>query len=239
MAKALQCPACGSRHPLSDLPDAPTFRCDGCGRALKVPARVRPSQGRSGSSARPRPGPDRTATIPAGGGAAAGATAGAAAAGTGAGGGVAAPPAPLPPPPVPPAAAGRRRRREPEPGPRKLAWPFRVIAWVIALPLGLVLVVWPMRRFGFLSGQRLLDVLVGTGWGRYWRVLVIAPLWALVTAVLVHLIQMGMRKLGERRQAIHSAKSGDDDTPDPKGNSSRRSRREQASSSKGRRKKGR
>jgi hypothetical protein len=105
---------------------------------------------------------------------------------------------------------------------------------VIALPLGLILVVWPMRSFGFLSGQRLLDVLVGTGWGRYWRVLVIAPLWALVTAVLVHLIQMGMRKLGQRREAIHGRKDRGAGPAKPEANSSRRSRRSQKPSSSGR-----
>jgi hypothetical protein len=105
-----------------------------------------------------------------------------------------------------------------------VAWPFRLIAWVVALPVGLVAVIVPARRFGFLSGQRLLDVLVGTGYGRYWRVLVIAPAWALVTAVLVQLILLGMRKLGDRRRAVRGQRAAVDAEPD--GNSSRRSRRD-------------
>jgi len=87
-----------------------------------------------------------------------------------------------------------------------VAWPFRVIAWLVAVPIGLIVVVVPARKAGFLSGQRLLDVLVGTGWNRYWRVLAIAPAWALVTAVLVQLMLLGMRKLGDRRRAIRGGR---------------------------------
>src|SRR5918995_978181 len=43
MAKALQCPSCGRRHRVSGLPDAPMFRCEGCGQRLKVPDQFRPS----------------------------------------------------------------------------------------------------------------------------------------------------------------------------------------------------
>ncbi|HUF84225.1 MAG TPA: hypothetical protein VMQ81_06485 [Acidimicrobiia bacterium] len=108
--------------------------------------------------------------------------------------------------------------------PPRIAWPFRLIAWVVAVPLGLVAVVYPARRFDFLSGQRLLDVLVGTGYSRYWRVLVIAPVWALVTAVLVQLMLIGMRKLGDRRRAIVGAR--EPSGGEPGGNSSRASRRD-------------
>lgn len=210
MAKALQCPACGSRHPLSDLPNTPTFRCSGCGRALKVPARVRPAQARTAPAPRPRA-PDRTAAMPAGGGAAAAAA-----------GGVAAPPAP--PPPRPPTPSRRDRRPAPAPDPRHVAWPFRLIAWLIAVPVGLIVVVAPARKFGFLSGQRLLDVLVGTGYSRYWRVLVIAPAWALVTAVIVQLILVGVRKLGDRRRAVVGQRGPSE--AEPGTNSSRAARRD-------------
>lgn len=215
MAKALQCPACRSRHPLSDLPEAPTFRCSGCGRALKVPAQVRPASGRTGAAPRPRSS-DRTASM------AVGKRDPVAA---GAAGGVAAPPAPAPP--MPPGRSRRGRGGAPSPTRRRPAWPFRLIAWLVALPIGLVAVVAPARRFGFLSGQRLLDVLVGTGWSRYWRVLVIAPAWALVTAVLVQLILAGMRRLGERRRAVRGERGPLAADAEPGGNSSggRRERR--------------
>ena len=37
----LQCPDCGDRHDLDALGDVETFRCRGCGRALKVPLQIR------------------------------------------------------------------------------------------------------------------------------------------------------------------------------------------------------
>jgi hypothetical protein len=183
MARALQCPACGNKHPLSELPDAATFQCERCGRTLKVPAQFRPQPASDAQSN----GPARaTATMPA--------------------------PAPAPVPPEPPSPAPERRRaaraRADGTGPRKVAWPFHVLAWLIALPLGLLAVVVPARRFGFLSGQRLLDVVVGTEWSRYWRVLLIAPAWALVTTLLVHLMLFGLRKLGDRRAAIKAERDG-------------------------------
>ncbi len=38
---SLQCPDCGHREPLEGIGDVATFRCGGCGRALKVPAQFR------------------------------------------------------------------------------------------------------------------------------------------------------------------------------------------------------
>ncbi|MCU1458080.1 MAG: hypothetical protein JWL73_2172, partial [Actinomycetia bacterium] len=43
MAKALQCPNCGHRHPLSDVADKSSFACVSCGQVLKVPAAYRRS----------------------------------------------------------------------------------------------------------------------------------------------------------------------------------------------------
>jgi hypothetical protein len=183
MAKALQCPACGNKHPISVLPDAPTFRCEQCGRALKVPAQVRPAAVTAARAARERDAA-RTATMPAPSRAAAGGAA------------VTAPPAPSPPAP-------RREAVRTVSRPRVI-WPLRLLAWLVALPVGLVAVVWPARELGFLSGQRLLDVVVGTGWSRYWRVLAIAPAWALVTAVLVQLMVFAFRKLSARRRAVRA-----------------------------------
>jgi hypothetical protein len=178
MATALQCPACGAKHALAALPPGgPTFRCDRCGRTLKVPARLRSTDRATPPARRDRDG----TTVPRRGvetrGAATVATT-----------------------PAPPGHARDEATRER----RTLAWPSRLLAWLLAIPAGLVAVLVPARRFDFLSGQRLLDVLVGTGYARYWRVLVIAPAWALVTTILVTLITMLFRKLGERRRALRA-----------------------------------
>jgi hypothetical protein len=42
MAPVLQCPDCGYKHPLDALGDSQAFRCEGCGRMLKVPAQLLP-----------------------------------------------------------------------------------------------------------------------------------------------------------------------------------------------------
>lgn len=43
----LQCPDCGDRHDLNALGHVETFRCAGCGRALKVPLQVRAARAQS------------------------------------------------------------------------------------------------------------------------------------------------------------------------------------------------
>ena len=45
MAKALQCPSCGRKHPVTTLPHTATFPCSGCGQSLKVPAQFRQPTG--------------------------------------------------------------------------------------------------------------------------------------------------------------------------------------------------
>jgi hypothetical protein len=43
MAPVLQCPDCGSKHPLDAVKETPAFRCKGCGRMLKVPEQLLPA----------------------------------------------------------------------------------------------------------------------------------------------------------------------------------------------------
>src|SRR3954470_19327971 len=43
MAPVLQCPDCGQKHPLDAVSGTPAFRCDGCGRTLKVPQQLLPA----------------------------------------------------------------------------------------------------------------------------------------------------------------------------------------------------
>ena len=40
MGRALECPACGAKHPVASLPPTPTFRCERCGQTLRVPTGV-------------------------------------------------------------------------------------------------------------------------------------------------------------------------------------------------------
>jgi len=83
----------------------------------------------------------------------------------------------------------------------QLPWPFRVLAWVIAIPLGLALVGIPARKAGYLSSQKLLDIVIERDLDRYVPLAVIVILWALVTALLVQLLVEGGGWLMRRRQA--------------------------------------
>src|SRR5688500_17506829 len=101
--------------------------------------------------------------------------------------------------PAPP--AGRRGRE------RRYSRPARVLAWVAALPIALVAVGWPARKAGYLTGQKLLDVIVEHDVGRFIPLLVIVALWALVTAVLVTLFLEGGHWLAARRAQRRAAVS--------------------------------
>jgi hypothetical protein len=120
--------------------------------------------------------------------------------------------------PVSPTAStgggGSRRDRRavaeaaPKPPARSRApWWLRVIAWVLAVPLGLVLVGIPARKLGYLDSQKLLDIVIGKDTGRYLPLVVIVLLWAVVTAVLVQCIVEGGGLLLRRRRARRSGAS--------------------------------
>jgi uncharacterized integral membrane protein len=76
----------------------------------------------------------------------------------------------------------------------------RVLAWVVALPLGLILVGIPARQAGYLSSQKLLDVIVKRDLGRFVPLVLVVLLWALVSALLVTLFVAGGHRLRQRRR---------------------------------------
>ena len=198
MARALECPACGAKHRIDNLPDTPTFRCDRCGQVLKVPAPVTtggPPPPRSSGAAPIAPPPRRRApgeasvtTTTAPPVAAVSATV-AATAPVDDDGGYSGP--------------GRRERRASSPGaPRRaVAWYWRLVAWVVAVPLGFVITAWPAYQLGFIKKDDVLDIFVGTGTSRYVRLGIVTAVWALVTALLVQLFVEGGRAWSARRRA--------------------------------------
>lgn len=107
-----------------------------------------------------------------------------------------------------PAPSGRRAPDEAAAAPARRVrapWWLRIVAWIVAVPLGLVLVGVPARKLGYLDSQKLLDVLIGKDVGRYLPLVVIVVLWAVVTAVLVQLIVEGGGSLLRRRRARRDA----------------------------------
>ena len=65
--------------------------------------------------------------------------------------------------------ARRRRRRRPPSKRAKVSWYWRLLAWIVAVPLGFVITAWPAYEFGFIKKDDVLDIFVGTGIGRYVR----------------------------------------------------------------------
>jgi hypothetical protein len=187
VGKAIQCPSCGRKHGVSGLPDAPTFKCENCGQPLKVPSQFRPSVMASSRHVRPSDAPhsESTSVLPS-----------------------------RPAPAAAPAAASAPKAARPATAPRPsadaprtdaVALPLRVLAWVVALALGLVVTIWVARVTGWLSGDRLVDVFVGTGITRYIRVIAVAPVWALFTTFLLTLFLEGGRALARRRAEKRAA----------------------------------
>jgi hypothetical protein len=235
MAKALQCPSCGTKKRLDGLA-TDTFRCENCGQVLKVPPVARPARGGGSSSPPPRggaaaPPPRRRAAPP-----------DSSPAPTGR------PPSPAPAvppvvttptsgppggtvvfpagggPAVPPAAPARGAGKPP-----RDAIPLwvRVGAWVLAVPIGLALVGVPARILGYLTSQRLLDVIVKHNLSRFVPLLVIVVLWALATTVLVEIFIEGGRWLMLRRRRRSGGPDEADDfapgrVPPPRSSRSRR-----------------
>jgi hypothetical protein len=194
-AQLLQCPDCGHRHDLAALGDVHTFRCEQCGRALKVPA-----QFRNGSDAAPPAAPAAAAAARS--------------------------PAPAPidetvrqpavrvPPPEPepvtedeptvrkPAGATAPARRA---GRTKVPIYWRLLIWLFAIPIGLVLVFQVIaRKLGWLTRDELIDAFTAGGWDRFRPIAQLLPLAAFVIAVIVTGAVYGLERLYRRRDARHA-----------------------------------
>lgn len=176
MARALQCPDCGERHPLDSVGEATLFRCAACGRLLKVPAAARAEAlARGGARAEGEPTVALRSSAP---------TLGATAA---------MPTAPVRIPPSQRAGVPRGAATDGAPAVRAgLARPWRVLVWLVALPTGLLPVLLVGRLVGLLSVDAALDVFVGVGWRRFVVPLAVLLVWAAVSASLAHLVIEGL-----------------------------------------------
>jgi hypothetical protein len=214
MAKALQCPSCGTKTRLDGV-DAATFRCEQCGQVLKVPPTARrpagsPAADAPGAADAAEPPPRRRASMPDDPGPSVeppprpvtppvvSAPVAAAPPVVAAGRGTAVLANPDEPPMAPPPSTGRGRAARP-PRDALPLW-LRLGAWVLAVPIGLAIVGLPARKLGYLTSQKLLDVFVKHTLARFVPLLVIVVLWALATTVLVELFVEGGRWLMLRRR---------------------------------------
>lgn len=194
MAAGLQCPSCGHKHHVSSLLDSEAFRCAECGQMLKIPAALRPPAAAS-TGARSEPSAasaDATVRVPE-----------------------------VPREPAVRAAAPSAQQtsvlpvsKRPAPaqsapplpgtGGKILSLPVRLMAWIIGMAVGGIFVLAVARKSRFLSGQRVIDIVTGSGWVRYGRLAVVALAWGLVGALLVHLLVEGGRAIAGRRRLQHA-----------------------------------
>lgn len=193
MAKALQCPDCGSRHPLDEVAHLRTFRCRECRRLLKVPAGVavaeRPTGDRGARDDVTRAQPqaydeDATREMKGNSAATAGGTTGAKVPPSQRVGAVIEQTANMP------VTAGL----PPSPVPGVV----RVVVWLVAIPLGALPVLLVGRAAGLLTIDRAVDVFIGLGWTRFLPPLLMLPVWAASSATIAHLVIEGIARVRAR-----------------------------------------
>ncbi len=157
MAPVLQCPDCGTKHPIDVASSSAAFRCNGCGRTLKVPEEFRPAPPAPASAPGPAADPARTTSMAA-------------------------------VSPAPPASANGGRtlsRRKVRAQAGVVPFWMRLLIWIVAVPVGFIVVFGAARALGFLSQSQLEDVFLETGWNRFWPVARLLPFTALLTAGIV------------------------------------------------------
>jgi hypothetical protein len=193
------------RHRLDGLEPATTFRCERCGQKLLVPSVTTvasPSAARAvdaGAAVMP---PPRRRSDGSGSGTGAAAAAGVA---------VTLPASGTPPPATPDVARARSGRPAERP---RVRWYWRLLAWIVAVPLGFVIAVVPSYEFGLISKDDVFDAFFGSGTDRYVRLGIVTLIWAVVTAVLVQVfIEVGRAMANRRRRHAPAPRRGDSQVP--------------------------
>ncbi len=159
MAPALQCPACGFRHRLDAVADTPVFPCARCSRQLKVPSEYR-SGAVAGSASRPAP--PRAA-----------ADARTASAPTGR--------------TRTSASTARTGRSGWRPSGEPMRLPVRILLWVVALLVSALIVRSFAKWTGIAGSQQVLDSMIDDGFGTYFRLFILVPIWGLFATILATL----------------------------------------------------
>ncbi len=196
----LQCPTCGHIHPLAEVPGQGRFRCAGCQRLLSVPESMNvPPVPDDATQAHPEATPGPARDAQDGrSGMAAG-----------------------------PAASASSGSASSGSAPRTPAY-VRVPVWLLSLALGFLVSAVVLRVVGLLDVDAVLDAFAGEGVGRYSVLLVLLPLWALLSAGVAHLVLewAGRRRERRGRGSQKSGPPGDAGRPEkPQSRKDERARR--------------
>ncbi len=88
----------------------------------------------------------------------------------------------------------------------KLPLAARIVSWVIAVPVAGFITLKVAVFIGLLSTNDLIDLITGSGGGRYLRMVIFVPLWALFTAGVVSLVlEVGERLFANYGSSVSSA----------------------------------
>lgn len=79
--------------------------------------------------------------------------------------------------------------------------PTRVLVWAAAFGLGLVITAFVLRKVGLLSVNTAIDLYAGSGARRFGILLVLLPVWALLSATIAHFSLEGLAKRRRPRSA--------------------------------------
>jgi hypothetical protein len=221
VAPVLQCPECGTKHPLNAIGDRSAFPCGGCGRTLKVPEQARAIAGPQTSAPWPPPPDPGASAAPA-----------------------SAPdpiPAPIPTPiadphatqvfpttappleraaavapvvtapplgpsgGVPPRQPALVRPGLPDPVPGRGV---RFLLWIIAVPLAFLVVFGLAKAFGMLSTNDITDVALAEGWHRFVPIARLLPFVAVAIALFVQGGVYAIVQIRQRRVTNGPKESG-------------------------------
>ncbi len=215
MAPILQCPDCGTKHPLGQVPSQGAFPCAGCGRVLKVPEAVgqraaappNPAPGSGPAPApapAPAPGPRPVPVASAVSNPSAPFTAEPAAP-VGVRG-------PRTGPPIDEQALGALAPKDRRPVARlgSVPWWMRLLLWFVAIPLGFLVVFLIARAFGAFTTNQLSDVFLADNTARFWPVARLLPFVALATAAFVQAGVYALARLRGRTRTARLARSSGD-----------------------------
>lgn len=87
-------------------------------------------------------------------------------------------------------------------------WAVRVLLWIVALAIGAVLVLIPARRLDVITFDGALNVIGGQGFEKWELPLVIVPPWAIVSAILAHVMIEGAARYMPMRRADRESPTG-------------------------------
>jgi hypothetical protein len=81
--------------------------------------------------------------------------------------------------------------------------PIRVLVWLLAFGIGLMIAAFVLRKIGLLDVNKVIDLYAGSGVSRFGILLLLLPVWALLSATIAHFSLEGLAKRRRPRPSAH------------------------------------